>query len=114
MTADIMKCADLVVFTANEEHRKPSNVERLIRAGLVELGAVGKKEPCLELDVSDPAKPYCTHIYITWLKSARLSSSKTSRPLHHPSGISGSLETVKSKLRGDVIAIDSVTLSALV
>lgn len=49
MTTYIMKCADLVVFTANEKDWEPSNIERLIRAGLFKLGAVGKIEPCLEL-----------------------------------------------------------------
>lgn len=114
MTTDIMKCADPVVFAANEKDWEPGNVERLIRAGLFKLRAVGKIEPCLELYVSDPAKPYHTEISITWLKSARRSSSKTSRPLHHPSGISGSLDTVKSELFREVIAIESVTLSVLV
>lgn len=52
------------------------------------------------------------HISITWLKSARRSSSKTSRPFHHPSGISGSLETAKSGSFGEVIGMDSVTLLA--
>lgn len=52
MATDIMECADPVVFTANEKDWEPGNVERLIRAGLFKLGAVGKIEPCLELYVS--------------------------------------------------------------
>lgn len=114
MATDIMKCADLVVFTANEKDWVPGNVERLIRAGLFKLGAVGKIKPCLELYVSNSAKPYHTGISITWLKSARRSSSKTSRPLHHPSGISGSLDTVKSGLFREVIPIEPASLSVLV
>lgn len=114
MATDIVKCADLVVFTANEKDWEPGNVERLIRAGLFKLGAVGKIEPCLELYVSNFAKRYHTCISITWLKSARRSSSKTSRPLHHPSGTSGSLDTVKSELFREVIVIESVNLSVLV
>lgn len=112
MATDIMESADLVVLAPNEKDRKTGNVERLIRPGLLELGTVGKIEPSLELYVSDSVKPYCASISITWLKSARRSSSKTSRPFHHPSGISDSLETVKSDLFEEVITIDSVTLSA--
>ena len=41
MATHIMERADLVVLTANEKHREPGNVERLIRAGLVELRAMG-------------------------------------------------------------------------
>jgi hypothetical protein len=56
MATYIMESADLVVLAPNEKDREAGNVERLIRPGLLELGIVGKVEPCLELHVSDSIK----------------------------------------------------------
>ena len=63
MTTDIMKSPDLVVLASNEKDWEPGNVERLIPPGLLELGAVGKIEPCLGLYVSDSVEPYYPHFH---------------------------------------------------
>lgn len=90
-----MKSTDLLVFSADQKHGIASNVERLIRARFAELGDMGKIDPFLESYVSSEYRQLLRSI--TWLKSARRSSSKISRLVHHPSGISGSFDTVRSE-----------------
>lgn len=47
MSADIVECADLVVFASDQEYREPGDVEGLVGASFGKLAAVGKVYPSL-------------------------------------------------------------------
>ena len=95
MTTDIVKCADLLVLAPDQENGKPSHIKRLISPRFGELRAMSKIQPGLFLKLVNKINAGfgLVSVLITLLKSARCSSSKTSRLVHQPAGTSGSLET---------------------